>query len=230
MTTRLFLKLAGSVLYTVAIFGVLLFVPAWTLDWWRGWVFLGTVFAFATVVMFSLFPSRPELLSERYKPPVQRGQPLADRVLVLALVVSFCALLVFIALDVFRFRLLGGPGLPLASLGLVLFVAGWTIIALGLRENAFGALVVRRQEERHQVVVTTGPYRIVRHPMYAGGIPLMVGMPLWLGSYAGALLAALPIATLVLRVVAEERFLRRELPGYEAYVRRVRWRLIPFVW
>ena len=111
-----------------------------------------------------------------------------------------------------------------------MFAVGWTVIALALRVNTFAAPVERHQEERQQVVVDTGPYRIVRHPMYAGAIPLTIGMPLWLGSYAGVILAAAPIATLVLRVVAEERFLRRELRGYEEYRRRVRWRLVPLVW
>ena len=76
----------------------------------------------------------------------------------------------------------------------------------------------------------TGPYAVVRHPMYAGAAPLIVGMGLWLGSYAGALLAAVPIAVLVLRIKTEERLLRRELRSYEDYTRRVRWRIVPFVW
>jgi protein-S-isoprenylcysteine O-methyltransferase Ste14 len=135
-----------------------------------------------------------------------------------------------ISLDVFRFWLLGGPSLAVAGFGLVLFAAGWTVIALALRDNAFAAPVVRHQEERHQVVVDRGTYAVVRHPMYAGAIPLTVGMVLWLGSYAGALLAAVPIATLVVRVVAEERFLRRALDGYNAYTGKVHWRLVPFVW
>ena len=101
MTTRFLLKLVGGVFYATACFGVPLFLGAWTFDWPRAWIFLGVVFAFATIVMFALFPSRPDLLDERYKPPVQAGQPVADRVLVLLLLASFFGLLVFIALDVF---------------------------------------------------------------------------------------------------------------------------------
>jgi protein-S-isoprenylcysteine O-methyltransferase Ste14 len=230
VTTRLLAKLVGSVFYVTACFGVPLFLAAWTFDWPRAWVFLGVVFAMAAVLMFTLFPSRPDLLDERYKPPVQAGQPVADRVLVLLLLASFFLLLAFIGLDVFRFRLLGGPSLTLAVLGLVLFVSGWAVLALAVRDNAFAALVVRHQEERHQVVVDRGTYAIVRHPMYGGGIPLFVGIPLWLGSYAGVLATAVPIALLVVRVVVEERFLRSRLEGYEAYTKRVRWRMIPFVW
>jgi protein-S-isoprenylcysteine O-methyltransferase Ste14 len=110
---------------------------------------------------------------------------------------------------------------------------GW---ALGRRESkeskALGACHawVRHQEERRQVVVDRGLYAVVRHPMYAGAIPLSIGMPLWLGSYAAALAAVVPIAILVVRILVEERFLRRELPGYEEYTRKVRWRMVPGVW
>ena len=111
------------------------------------------------------------------------------------------------------------------------FGAGWTVIAVAMRENAFAAPVVKHQEERGQLVVDTGPYRIGRvTPCTRGALPLTVGMALWLGSCAGVLLAAVPIGVLVLRVLAEERFLRRELPGYEDYTRKVQWRLIPLVW
>ena len=230
MTTRFLLKLVGGVFYATACFGVPLFLGAWTFEWPRAWVFLGVVFVMAATLMFTLFPSRQDLLDERYKPPVQAGQPVADRVLVLLLLASFFGLLAFIALDVFRFRLLGGPTLPVAVFGLALFVAGWTVLALAVRDNAFTALVVRHQEERHQVVVDRGTYAVVRHPMYGGGIPLFVGMALWLGSYAGVLATAVPIALLVVRVVVEERFLRRNLAGYDAYTRKVRWRIVPFVW
>lgn len=125
---------------------------------------------------------------------------------------------------------MGQPETIVSSLGLVLFIAGWWIISLALRENAFAAPVVRLQEERHQTVVDSGLYGVLRHPMYAGGVLLMVGMPLWLESYAAALLASVPIGTLVVRILIEEQFLKRELKGYEAYTQRVRYRLIPHVW
>jgi protein-S-isoprenylcysteine O-methyltransferase Ste14 len=228
--SRLIPKLIGGVVYSAAIFGAPLFLTAWTFRWWRAWVFLAVVLVASATTMFGIFPSRPELLEERYRAPIQKGQPLADKVLTPLLVLSFLGLLVFIPLDVFRFRLLGVTGLAVATSGLVLFAGGWALVALALRENAFAAPVVKHQSERGQVVVETGPYGIVRHPMYAGAIPLTVGMALWLGSFAGALLAAVPIGTIALRVLTEERLLRRELPGYEDYARKVRWRLVPLVW
>lgn len=174
--SKLILKLIGGVVYSVAIFGGLLFLAAWTFRWWRAWVFLGVVLVASAATMFGIFPSRPHLLDERYKSPIQKGQPLSDKVLTPLLVLSFLGLVAFIPLDVFRFRLLGEPGLGIATLGLILFAGGWALIALAMRENAFAAPIVKHQGERGQVVVETGPYRIVRHPMYAGAIPLMVGM------------------------------------------------------
>lgn len=125
---------------------------------------------------------------------------------------------------------MGEPGTLVSSLGLLLVVAGWWIIALSFKENAFAALVVKHQEERQQTVIDTGPYGTVRHPMYAGSVLLLVGMPLWLESYAAALLASVPVGMLAVRIVVEEQFLRRELKGYDAYTERIRYRLIPFLW
>jgi protein-S-isoprenylcysteine O-methyltransferase Ste14 len=138
--------------------------------------------------------------------------------------------LVFIPLDAFRFHLMPKPGGLVSFLGLALYIAGWWIMTLAMKVNPFAVPVVRLQEERHQRVIDTGVYAAVRHPMYAGFIPMVVGPALWLGSYAAALLAIVPIAVLAVRSVFEEQFLKRELPGYEAYTEEVRYRLIPFVW
>jgi protein-S-isoprenylcysteine O-methyltransferase Ste14 len=223
-------KLILGVLLNVAIFGGLLFLPAGTLDWWRAWVFLGVVFVAAVASTVGLFRVNKGVLEERFKPPIQQGQPLADKVAVLLLIAGFVGVMVFIPLDVFRLHLIAKPGTLVSSAGLVLFVAGWWIMTLALRENAFAAPVVKHQQARHQTVIDSGVYSVVRHPMYAGAIPLLVGMPLWLESYAAALLASVPIGTLVLRILVEEQFLRRELKGYDAYTERVRYRLIPFLW
>lgn len=226
----LFPKLAGGVVWSVVAFGAPLFLGAWTVHWLRAWVFVAVVFVASALTMFGIFPSRPDLLEERYKAPIQRDQPVADAVVTPLLGASFLGLILFIPLDVFRFHLLGSTSIGVAAVGLVLFAAGWTILALALRENAFAAPIVKLQEERGQFVVQTGPYRFVRHPMYAGAIPVMTGMPLWLGSVAGVLLAAVPLTFIVLRLLIEERVLRQELAGYAEYARKVRWRLVPFVW
>jgi protein-S-isoprenylcysteine O-methyltransferase Ste14 len=223
-------KLIAGVVLNVAIFGGLLFFPAGTLNWWRAWVFLGVVFVCAVASTVSVFRVNKAVLEERFKPPVQKGQPLADRIIVLLLIAGFVGVIVFIPLDVFRFHLMVKPGPVVSSLGLVLFVVGWWIMTLALMANAFAAPVVRHQEERQHMVVDRGVYGVVRHPMYAGALLLLVGMPLWLESYAAALVATFPIGALVVRIRVEERFLGRELAGYDAYTKRVRYRLIPYVW
>ncbi|HUJ50221.1 MAG TPA: isoprenylcysteine carboxylmethyltransferase family protein [Bryobacteraceae bacterium] len=223
-------KLIASVLLNVLIFGVPLFLPAGTLDWWRAWVIVSLSFVGATGAIASLAREHRGVLEERMKSPIQRGQPFADKILVLLLLITFLGILVVSSLDVFRFHLMSKPAPLVSSLGLALTMAGWWIAYLALRENAFAALVVKRQEERGQIVIDTGVYAVVRHPMYAGGSLLLIGIPLWLESYAGALIACLAVATLVVRISLEERFLRRELAGYQAYASRVRYRLIPLVW
>jgi protein-S-isoprenylcysteine O-methyltransferase Ste14 len=223
-------KVILALLWNTSVFGLLLFVGAARLNWWRAWVFLGVVLVATLVTMFAVFRDRPELLKERSKGLIQKGQPVADRVAVLIFMVTFNCLIVFIPIDVFRLHLLPLPGPVVSSFGLLLFLAGWWIIALSFAANTFAIPVVKHQTERQHVVVDAGVYRFVRHPLYTGVILLMIGMPLWLQSYAAALLSIVPSAALVARIFVEESFLRRELPGYEEYTQRVRYRLVPYIW
>jgi protein-S-isoprenylcysteine O-methyltransferase Ste14 len=223
-------KVIAGVAFNIAFYGFLFFVPAGTLHSWRAWVFLAVTVAVMTVAVFSIFPDNADLFSQRAKGIIQKGQPLWDRVLVVVLVVLYVGQIVFIPLDVFRFHLLPKPGGLVSLLGLALYIAGWWIMTLAMKANPFAVPVVRLQQDRHQRVIDTGIYALVRHPMYAGFIPMVVGPALWMESYGAALLAIIPIAVLALRSVFEERFLRRELKGYEAYTEKVRYRLMPFVW
>lgn len=223
-------KVIAGVAFNVAFYAVLLFVPADTLHWWRAWVFLAVTVAVMAAAIFSILPDNADLFSQRAKGVIQKGQPLWDRVLVILLVVSYVGQIVFIPLDVFRFHLVSKPSGLVSFFGLVLYVTGWWIMTLAMKVNPFAVPVVRLQEERHQRVINTGVYAVVRHPMYAGFVPMVVGPALWLESYVAALLAILPIAVLAVRSLFEERFLKRELKGYDAYTEKVRYRLIPFVW
>jgi protein-S-isoprenylcysteine O-methyltransferase Ste14 len=223
-------KVIGGVLFTVAFYALLLFAPAGTLHWWRAWVFLAVTVVVMAAAIVSILPDGADLFAERAKGIIQKGQPLWDRVLVLLLVISYVGQLVFIPLDVFRFHLVPKPGELVSLFGLLFYVAGWWIMTLAMKVNPFAVPVVRLQEERHQRVIDAGIYAVVRHPMYAGFVPLAIGPALWLESYTAALLAIVPIAVLALRSVFEEQFLKRELKGYEAYTEKVRYRLIPFVW
>jgi protein-S-isoprenylcysteine O-methyltransferase Ste14 len=211
--------------------GAVLFVAAGTTEWWRAWVLLVVLLVVRLCSALAVFRVNPALLRERATVLVHRDQPGADRLLLLAsMTASFVVLPAIAALDVFRWHLLPPPPLPLSSAGLVLFTLGWGIIALALRSNAFAVTVVRVQSERRHSVVDGGIYGVVRHPMYAGSPLVNVGLGLWLGSYAAALFAVVPLALSLLRLTLEERILRRELPGYVEYTTRVPYRLLPGVW
>jgi protein-S-isoprenylcysteine O-methyltransferase Ste14 len=224
------LKIALGIVSNLVIFAGLLFLPAGTLNWPRAWIFLAVVLLGSVASTVAVLRVNPAVLAERYKPPVQKGQPLADKIVVLVLLVTFVGVIAFIPIDVFRLHLLGRPGPIVSSLGLVLFIVGGWIITLALRENAFASPVVKHMEERRQTVVDTGVYGIVRHPMYSGAILLLVGMSLWLESHAAALLSILVVPLLVVRIFVEERFLAEKLAGYGAYRKRVRYRLIRLIW
>jgi len=224
-------RLCVRILLQTTIFGALLFVPAGTLDWWQAWVLLALIAVGTIVTIAALFPRHAGILEERLKPPLQAGQPLVDKVLVCILLVAVFGATAFVPVDVFRLHLLlGRPPFAVSLFGVVLFGAGWWLSYRTLVENAFAALAVRRQPERHQHVVDTGVYAVVRHPMYAGAVLFFIGMALWLGSLAGTLAMLAPTAVLIIRITFEERFLRSQLDGYDAYTRRVRWRLIPGIW
>jgi protein-S-isoprenylcysteine O-methyltransferase Ste14 len=171
----------------------------------------------------------PGLMAERASSPFQRNQPAADKLVMLTIVVGWPAWLVFIALDAMRFRL---SHLPLAVqvAGALLILFGMYAFYRTFRENSFAAPVVKIQKERGQTVVTTGPYAIVRHPMYAGAGVLFFGVPMLLGSAWGLALAPAWYLLLALRIPVEERVLRENLAGYDEYARRVRYRLVPGIW
>jgi protein-S-isoprenylcysteine O-methyltransferase Ste14 len=223
------LALAG-VAMNATFFALVLFVPAWTLDWWRAWVIIAIVIVGTAGSTIDLARVDSGLLEERFKSPVQRAQPLGDKILLIALLLSFFGYLSFTSLDATHLHLLPRPPDWLSLAGLAATVGGWAIAWRALRENAFAAPVVKLQEDRRQHVVDTGLYCFVRHPLYAGGALLIVGLPLWLQSTAGILASLVPVAVLMIRIILEERFLCRELPGYDDYATRVRYRLIPLIW
>jgi protein-S-isoprenylcysteine O-methyltransferase Ste14 len=222
-------QLAGLLGY-VFLFAVLLFAPAGTVDWSEAWILLAVLLVVRLASTILLYRSQGDLLVERARLPLQSGQPWSDRLLLPAIMASFAALVAFAAWDRWHLRLLPAPPAWIRVVGLLAFAAGWGMVHLALSANAFAVTVVRHQEDRGQFVVTAGPYAVVRHPMYAGLIPIMTGLGLWLGSIAAALGALVPIGLLMARIALEERLLRRVLPAYEAYAARVRWRLVPGVW
>jgi protein-S-isoprenylcysteine O-methyltransferase Ste14 len=218
-----------EVLAEFAVFAALLFVSAGTLLWPAGWAFIAIFFSFAVAIVLWLARKEPELLQERMSSPTQSGQPLWDKVFVVAVLLLFLTWLIVMPLDAVRF---GWSEVPewLQLMGALGVVLSFYIMFLTFRENAYLALVVKVQEERGQSVVSTGPYRYVRHPMYASMFLFFPAAALLLGSWWGLLLCAVLLGLLVWRIPLEERMLENGLDGYDEYERNVRYRLIPHVW
>ena len=217
-----------AVFWIVSI-GALLFLSAGTLDWASAWIFMAEFVIGGLAVTLWLAWRDPALLKERMGGPFQKGQAFWDKVFMAFIIVVWFGWLVLMALDAKRWNLSHMPE-ALKYAGAVLIPIGFFIVWLTFRENSFAAPVIKIQEERGQRVISTGPYRIVRHPMYAGGILYMIGIPLLLGSWLGLLVLPLILGALSVRIFLEEDFLRKGLPGYGDYAARVRYRLIPGVW
>ena len=218
-----------EVLAEFAVFAALLFVSAGTLLWPAGWAFMTLFFSFALAIVLWLAREDPELLAERMSSPIQRGQPLWDKVFVAVVLLLFVGWLILMALDAVRF---GYSEVPdwLQILGAIGVLISFYIMFLTFRENAYLAMVVKLQEERGQRVVSSGPYRYVRHPMYASMFVFFPATALLLGSWWGLLLCAVLLGLLVWRIPLEERMLENGLAGYDEYEGRVKYRLIPHIW
>jgi protein-S-isoprenylcysteine O-methyltransferase Ste14 len=207
----------------------LLFVPAGTLAWPAGWIFLVEFSIASALITRWLQRHNPALLEERMKPLIQREQKPWDRRLMAAFLALWCAWFVVMSLDAARFAWSNVP-LWLHALGAAAIAVSMYIIFLIMRTNTFAVPVVKIQTERGHRVISDGPYAIVRHPMYGGTLLLIAGIPLLLGSWWGLVFAPLIVLLFAVRAVMEERTLMAELPGYTDYAARVRYRLIPGVW
>jgi protein-S-isoprenylcysteine O-methyltransferase Ste14 len=217
-----------AVFWIVSI-GALLFLSAGTLDWPGAWIFMAEFVIGGLAVTLWLARHDPGLLKERMSAPFQKDQVFWDKVFIAFIIVVWFSWLVLMALDAKRWGLSHMPD-ALKYAGAALIPIGFFIVWLAFRENSFAAPVIKIQEERGQRVISTGPYRIVRHPMYAGATLYMVGMPLLLGSWLGLLVLPLILSALTVRIFIEEAALRKGLPGYSQYAARVRYRLVPGVW
>jgi protein-S-isoprenylcysteine O-methyltransferase Ste14 len=208
------------------LFPLVLFLTAGTFIWPACWIFLLFFYSFVYVVVQHLVKNAPVLLEERMS--VFKAAPQRDWMFLILLAVALLWLVVM-PLDVVRFRWSHLP-LALQVLGVPALVGSLTLMYLAFRVNAYVTPTVRIQQERGQTVVSNGPYRSVRHPMYAGFLLFFLSLPLLLGSVGGLILAPLPIALVARRAVLEERLLCEKLPGYSRYLMQVRFRLIPHLW
>jgi protein-S-isoprenylcysteine O-methyltransferase Ste14 len=209
--------------------GAIIFGAAGTMDYAGGWLYLGAMVALSVIFGAHMMRVDPGLLRERLKPPVQKDQPLADKLVLIPVLLLMFGGMGFMAADAARWRWsMMPPSVQWAGCGLLL--AAFLFMYWTMRANSFAAPVVKIQKDRGQAVITTGPYAIVRHPMYLGALFYMAGTSLVLGSWWG--LVTVPVLTLLLgiRIGIEEQALRSGLEGYDDYARRVPWRLIPLVW
>ncbi|MGO9688212.1 MAG: methyltransferase family protein [Syntrophobacteraceae bacterium] len=203
-----------------------LFLPAGTVAWPAGWVFLGLLFVSSLPVTWWLLKYDPGLIEERMR---FRPQLSWDKVFIAIVLVFIVLWLILMPLDAVRFHWSRMP-VELKTLGALVLLISLYISFLTMRENPYSSAVVRVQKERAQTVISTGPYRYVRHPMYTGAFLFFLGTALLLGSCYGVLCTPVFIGLFAVRAVLEERLLREELEGYDAYMARVKYRFFPHVW
>lgn len=215
----------GFVQLIVAL-GLFLFVPAWTLDYWQAWLFLFVFVSSTAAITVYLWRKDPKLLERRVSAGPGAEKERTQKVIQVLASLAFAGLFVLSSLD-HRFAWSYDPNV-LVFIGDVFVVLGLYFVFLVFKENTFTSATIEVAPE--QRVISSGPYAIVRHPMYAGAFVMLVGVPLALGSCWG-LLAVIPmIAVIIWRLLDEEKVLARDLPGYTEYCQRARWRLVPFVW
>jgi protein-S-isoprenylcysteine O-methyltransferase Ste14 len=208
------------------VMGALLFVAAGTVQYWQAWVYLSVFVGASALTTLDLIRRDPVLLERRMKGgPTAEEEP-TQRIIMAFASLGFIALLVVPALD-HRFGW-STVETPLVMLGNILVVIGFCFIVLVYRANTFTSATIQVLDD--QRVITTGPYAIVRHPMYASALIYLVGTPLALGSYWAFLALAAMTPFLIWRLLDEERLLVRDLPGYREYQTRVTYRLLPYIW
>jgi len=222
------LKAFAWLVFGFVITSLPLFLAAGTLAWSAGWIYLILLYSWLFIGILLLLKYNPGLLAERMNASPS-NQKTWDKVFILLLYVFLFAWLILMPLDAVRFHWSWMP-LWLQVVGAVAMVVSFILMSLVFRENSYLSATVRVQEERGQTVITTGPYHYVRHPLYAGGLFMFLGTPLLLGSWYGFLLILLFLPVFLVRAVLEERTLLQELPGYDAYMTQVKYRLIPHVW
>ena len=203
--------------------GLLIFLPAGTLCYTYGWLLMGLLFVPMLIAGFVMFFKAPDFLRKRLDAKEKQG---TQKGVVAASGLMFVAAFVVAGLD-HRFGWSRIPGW-VTIVASVLFLLDYAMYAEVMRENAFLSRTIKVEQD--QTVVDTGLYGIVRHPMYAVTIDLFMLMPLILGSWYALISMAVYPVVIVVRLTAEEELLTKELPGYADYKKKVKYRLLPFIW
>ncbi len=215
-------KLWLRTVVTFVLIGFALFLTAGTFNYWQAWIFLGAVAVSSALLALSI-TRNPALLENRnrYGPAAEKRT--IQKIIVLCVMIPAIAMYIVPALD----RRFGWSNVPwwLSVSGDLFILAGMWMVSRVFKANPYGSATVEIAED--QKVISTGPYAIVRNPMYASGAVYLIGVSLALGSYWGLIAAALTTLGLVWRLFDEEKFLAQNLPGYVEYCAKVHWRLIP---
>ena len=215
-----------SVFVMIIAMGLVIFIPAGTLDYWQAWLYLFVFSIVALLTTIDLIKNDPELLQRRMRGGPAAEKRTAQQVIMLFTSLAFIGLLVIPGLD----RRFGWSEMSpvIVILGEALVVLGFYFIFRVYRENTYTSATIEVAVD--QKVIQTGPYAMVRHPMYASALLYLVGTPLALGSYWGLVPFVAVIPFLIWRLIDEEKMLVQELAGYKEYRQRVRYRLVPGLW
>jgi protein-S-isoprenylcysteine O-methyltransferase Ste14 len=223
---KIVLQMMASSVFGLVFFGVLLFLPAGSLNYWQAWLFIAVFAVVTTIPSIYLAVNDPEALQRRMRAGPAAETRTAQRIAISGTILSVVAVLVVSALD-HRF---GWSQVPTAVIlaGDLLVAVGLGIAMMVVIQNSYAASTVRVEAE--QTVVTTGLYGLVRHPMYVGALIMMIGTPLALDSYWGLVTIVPALLALGYRISDEEKMLKDELVGYREYTQKVHYRLVPGVW
>lgn len=225
------IKLWISSIFRIVFFALVLLWAAGSFFWWEAWVVIALWAFYGLSMTVYLLRHDPDLLLERLKfVPVHQDQKAWDKIIMLMFFVAGMSLYLVPGFDVVRFGWSEPLPLWLRVLAMLIHVPCFVLLAWVMRENTFLSQVVKIDEARGHHVITTGPYAIVRHPMYTVVIVLLFALPVALGSRYALILSVLLTVLLIVRTYLEDRTLHDELEGYVEYARQTRYRLIPGIW
>jgi len=220
------LKALGGGLFILVAMGALIFLPARTLDYWQAWTFL-TVFGVSELLItVYLIIKDPKLLERRLHGGPTAEKEASQKIIMSIVSIGFIAILVVSTLD-HRFHWSSVP-VPIEIAGDFLVTLGFLIIFIVFKENTFASATIKLVPG--QKVISTGPYAVVRHPMYSGSLIYLMGIPIALGSWWGVSVLTMMMPVLIWRLFDEEKLLEKNLPGYSEYMDKVKHRLVPFIW